>query len=309
MRRRTLVIGWFSFELMGATAGDQIARDLACGWLRERGIDPVVSMDRPAAPGEIATADVVPEDYDTVVFVCGPIGDGPPLNTFLDRFPHARKFALNVTLLQTRDEWNPFAAIVERDSSVGTNPDVTFAAPDAVAPVVGLILVGPQKEYPTHRHDLAEKVFADIVAARDVAVVPIDTRLDVNRHGLTSAAQVESVIAKMDAVLTTRLHGAALALRRGVPPVVIDSVPRGTKVLQQMRRVGWPLAFHAGDLDAARVAEALDFALTPAARALAAECAAAARREVGRVKDEFLAALGPPRGDAPRAEPRGPLKG
>ena len=30
---RTLVAGWFSFEDMGATAGDLLARDVACSWL------------------------------------------------------------------------------------------------------------------------------------------------------------------------------------------------------------------------------------------------------------------------------------
>jgi len=292
MDQGTLVIGWFSFELMGATAGDLIAKDIACGWLRKAGVEPHVAMFRPAGPREIATDEVVPERYDTLVFVCGPIGDGPPLNAFLDRFPHARKLALNVSLLQERAAWNPFAAIIERDSSERTNPDLTFAAPDATVPVVGLIYVGPQGEYETQRHDLAEKAFENLLAGRDVAVMPIDTRLDVNAHGLCTPAQVESVIAKMDAVLTTRLHGAALALRRGVPPVVIDSIPGGTKLWRQMQRISWPLTFHVGDLDPGRLAAALDFALTPEARTLAQQCAANARQAVAEVEREFLAALG-----------------
>jgi hypothetical protein len=294
MRRNTLVIGWFSFEGMGATAGDIIAKDIACAWLLKIGIVPRVAMLKPTAPNEVATANVVPDEYDDVVFVCGPIGDGPPLNSFLDRFPNARKFALNVSLLQQRDEWNPFVAIVERDSSEKTNPDITFAAAEAVAPVVGLILVGPQEEYPTQRHDLAERAFEEVTGSRNLAVVKIDTRLDENTSGLRSPAHIESVIARMDAVLTTRLHGAALALRRQVPPVVIDSIPGGTKLWKQMKRIGWPLVFHAGDLSTAKVAQALDFALTPAARRLAAECASTARRDVEKVEREFLAAFTSP---------------
>jgi hypothetical protein len=95
----------------------------------------------------------------------------------------------------------------------------------------------------------------------------------------------------MDAVLTTRLHGAALALRRHVPAVVIDSIPGGTKLWRQMKRIGWPLVFNTGDLSVGRVGEALDFALTPAARRLAAERAGAARAEVDKVEHEFLAAF------------------
>jgi hypothetical protein len=291
MQKKTLVIGWFSFELMGATAGDFIAKDVACDWLRKAGVDPVVAVTAPSGSGEVATEMILPEEYETVVFVCGPIGDGPPLNFFLDRFPHARKFALNVSLMQTREQWNPFVAIMERDSSLRTNPDITFAAVDAVVPLVGLILVGPQEEYPTQRHELAEQAFERAVRGRDIAVVSIDTRLDINRYGLRSPAQVESAIAKMDAVLTTRLHGAVLALRRHVPPVVIDSVPGGTKLLAQMQRIGWPLVFHTGDLDPEAVTVALDYALTPEARHLAAECAERAREEVAKVEHEFLCSL------------------
>ncbi len=291
MNGKTLVIGWFSFELMGATAGDLIAKDIACDWLHKAGLAADVAVNEPTLPGEISTDAVVPEDYHTLVFVCGPIGDGPPLNTFLDRFPHARKYALNVSLLQDRSEWNPFAAIVERDSAERTNPDITFAARNQSVPVVGLILVGPQEEYPTQRHDLAEQAFARITDSRDIAVVHIDTRLDVNLYGLRSPAQIESVMAKMDVILTTRLHGAAIALRRHIPPVVIDSIPGGTKLFQQMTRIGWPLAFHTGDLDAGKVAAAFDYALTPAARRLAAECAERARQEVQSVEREFLEGL------------------
>jgi hypothetical protein len=291
MKHKTLVIGWFSFELMGASAGDFIAKDLACKWLDQINITPDVAMAHPAGVGEIATVEVVPEDYHTVVFVCGPIGDGPPLNEFLDRFPHARKFALNVSLLQSRAEWNPFVAVIERDSSERVNPDMTFGASNLTVPTIGQILVGPQKEYLTQRHDLAEETFMQIVKFRDIAVVPIDTRLDVNLYGLSSPAQIESAIAKMDAVLTTRLHGAALALRRHVPPVVIDAIPGGAKLYRQMQRIGWPLAFHTGDLDAQEVAAALDYALTPEARRQASECARAARQEVEKVHEEFIYAV------------------
>ena len=34
---KALVAGWFSFEQMGASAGDLMARDLVCEWLDEAG--------------------------------------------------------------------------------------------------------------------------------------------------------------------------------------------------------------------------------------------------------------------------------
>jgi polysaccharide pyruvyl transferase len=291
MPRRTLVVGWFSFDMMGSTAGDVIARDVACGWLRQAGVDPDVAMWVPSGPREVFSDAIDPRDYDDVVFVCGPIGDGPPLNTFLDRFPHARKFALNVSLLQSREEWNPFAHIVERDSAVRTNPDITLAAGDLDVPLVGAIYVGPQAEYAGHQHDRAESMIRRVLAARDVAVMPICTRLDRNEFGLRTAAQIESAIARMDAVCSTRLHGAVLALRRGVPPVVVDSVPGGTKLLRQMARLNWPLAFDVASADEESVGRALDFALTPAARELARRTARAARAAIADVEREFLDAV------------------
>jgi len=292
MPQRTLIIGWFSFQWMGATAGDYIAADMARTWLGERRIESDLAVYKPTRSFEVTTDSINPADYDTVIFVCGPIGDGPPLNEFLDRFPHARKFALNVSLLQERSEWNPFVHIVERDSKERTNPDITFAAPDARVPVVGVIYVGHQKEYKKVRHDVVEQCVSGILQKRDIAAFEIDTQLDPeNRFGLRTPSQIESMIAKMDAVITTRLHGAAIALRRHVPPVVIDSVTGGTKLLRQMKRIEWPLTFEVGNLDPVKIAEALDFALTPEARKLAAKCAAYARQEVEQVRREFIESL------------------
>jgi polysaccharide pyruvyl transferase WcaK-like protein len=50
-----------------------------------------------------------------------------------------------------------------------------------------------------------------------------------NTSGFTSAARVESAIAGMDVILTTRLHGMVLALKKGVPAVVVDPVSGAIK--------------------------------------------------------------------------------
>ena len=285
---RTLVIGWFSFELMGATAGDFLAKDVVCGWLREIGSEPRVAVVSALRSDEIGTDQVDPADYENVIFVCGPIGDGPPLNTFLDRFPHARKFAVNVTLLQERTEWNPFAGILERDSSVRVNPDITFASPKHKVPVIGLIYVGSQKGWSTQRHDLVERIVEKVLSEMDVAVVRIDTRLDINQYGLRSPAQVASVIERMDAVVTTRLHGSVLALQRAVPVVAIDSFSGGYKLSKQMKRIGWPLLLDVDTLTEDTFRTAFSTALTDEARKDAYNCASNAAKEMEMLKREFL---------------------
>ena len=80
--------------------------------------------------------------------------------------------------------------------------------------------------------------------SRPAAVVEIDTRLDVdNASGLRTPAEIETVIARMDVVVTTRLHGLALALRNGVPVVAVDPVAGGDKITAQARAVDWPCGF------------------------------------------------------------------
>jgi hypothetical protein len=156
------------------------------------------------------------------------------------------------------------------------------------------VLIDAQPEYA--ERDLRQEAtdaIRRLLASREMSVVAIDTRLDRNRGGLRTPREVESLIARMDAVLTTRLHGTVLALKNGVPAVVIDAVRGGDKVIRQARRLGWPAAFTADacsdeDLDAA-----LDYCLTADARAKAAECAERGRAEVARIRDEFVAALSP----------------
>jgi hypothetical protein len=48
---KTLVAGWFSFEQMGATAGDLMARDLACDWLERAGHSYDVALAPPFSGG------------------------------------------------------------------------------------------------------------------------------------------------------------------------------------------------------------------------------------------------------------------
>ena len=44
---KALVAGWFSFEDMGATAGDLLARDMACEWLNHAGYTYDVALALP----------------------------------------------------------------------------------------------------------------------------------------------------------------------------------------------------------------------------------------------------------------------
>src|SRR3954468_1673038 len=276
MSRRVLVAGWFSFEEMGATSGDLVARDLVRDWLETAGIEVDVANARPFTGG-VDWQQADPACYSHVVFVCGPAGNGWPLTELLERFRSCRLVGLHLSMLEALEAWNPFAELIERDSSRGANPDITFASISPPVPVVGVVLVHAQTEYADPRHAQAEAAVERLLAGRDVASVRIDTRLDAPGNPLRSPAAVESVIGRTDAVVTTRLHGLVTALKLGIPAVAIDPIAGGAKIARQAQTIGWPTVFTADDLHDRALAEALDFCLSPDGRALAAGCAERAR--------------------------------
>jgi hypothetical protein len=191
-----------------------------------------------------------------VVPVCGPAGNGWP-HRAVGAIPSCRLVGLNLSMLEALEAWNPFSVLIERDSSRGANPDITFASTSPPVPVVGVVLVHAQTEYADPRHAQAEAAVDRLLAGRDVAPVRIDTRLDVPGNLLRSPAAVESVIRRTDAVLTTRLHGLVTALKLGIPAVAIDPIAGGAKIARQAQTIGWPAAFTVDDLDDDALAEAL----------------------------------------------------
>jgi hypothetical protein len=288
---RVLVAGWFSFEEMGATAGDILARDLVCDWLDAAGIAYDVAL-APPFTGGLDWQGVDPASYSHVVFVCGPFGNGWPITDFLARFERCRIFGLNVSMLESLETWNPFDLLLERDSSVRARPDISFLSGQAKIPVVGLVLIHPQLEYGARSlQEQANDALRELVAVREVAVVEVDTRLDANSTGLRTAAEVESLIARMDVVLTTRLHGLVLALKNGVPALAVDPVAGGAKISRQAHAIGWPLSFIVDVVCAQELERAFEHCLTEEARLEARQCAERTARELEPVRDEFVAAF------------------
>jgi hypothetical protein len=289
---KALVTGWFSFEQMGATAGDLLARDVACEWLERAGYPYDIALAPPFHDG-VNWRFVDPKAYSHVVFVCGPFGNGEPITEFLERFDGCRLVGLNLTMLESLDSWNPFDLLFERDSSATSHPDISFLSrQQAPVPVVGVVLIDSQPEYKERdAHEVANNAIYRLVASREMSAVAIDTRLDVNKTGLRTASEVESLIARMDVVLTTRLHGTVLALKNGVPAVVVDPVARGGKVQRQAQTISWPLVLAADDLTDEALQQAFDYCLTEDARVKARECRGRAISMAQRVRDEFISSL------------------
>ena len=286
-----LVAGWFSFEQMGATAGDLLARDVVCDWLEQAARDYDVAH---AAPfnGGVDWRSVDPGQYSDVIFVCGPFGNGPPIDEFLRRFKGRRLTGVDLTMLEPLEAWDPFDLLLERDSSRTARPDLSLLAEPRLVPVVGLILISPQPEYGERDlHEEANGALRRLVDRRSAAVVEIDTRLDENTTGLRTPAEIVSLISRMDAVLTTRLHGLVLALKSGVPALAIDPVSGRAKIARQAETLGWPAVFSVDALDEDELERGLDYCLTVESHAHAARCRDTAIRALSDVHDRFVAAL------------------
>ncbi len=285
---KSLIMGWFSFENYGATAGDLMACEVVAKWHQKGGLTFDLALD-PPFEGGVNWREVEPSDYSHLVFVCGPFGEDEVTRSFLQRFAHCRKIGINLSMLEHLERWNPFDLLLERDSSEQARPDISLLCHQEKVPVIGLLLVHPQNEYKNQgRHQAANTAMEQLIRKNAMAIVTIDTRLDENQSGLRNAAEVESLIARMDLVLTTRLHGMVLAIKNGVPALAVDAINGGAKVSRQAAELGWPACLRIDFLTNADLQQAYEFCRTDEARRQAAACAQAARKVLHAQEKAFL---------------------
>jgi Polysaccharide pyruvyl transferase len=290
--RRALVVGWFSLPYGGGTAGDLAALDVVRGVLADAGWPHDVALGEPFEGGVDWRA-ASPLDYSHVIMVCGPVSPELEVAGILERFDRSEAVAVNVSLVPAAAGWKPFEHLLARDGDGPPRPDLAWLAPRRTVPVIGTALVHEQAEYPGAAHAEVGRAIHELLAARECAEVEIDTRLDLNSHGLRTVAELESLIGKLDVLVTTRLHGLVFALRAGVPALAVDPIAGGAKVAAQARAIGWPAVLTPEGAGAARLAELLDWCLSDAARAEAEACARRAADAAAAVRDELRRALGP----------------
>lgn len=281
---RAIVVGWFSYEQSDSTAGDWLAADLVGLWLDAANLPWDLAVAAPFRGGVDLEA-VHPADYSHAIFVCGPFMRNSWEADFLGRFADCCVVGVNLSLPIPLHVWHPFDLLFERDSNCCARPDITFGARSSPVPVVGVCLVEPYDEALV---DLANAAVARLVGSREMAVVTIDTRLDINSTNLRTKAEVESLLARMDAVITTRLHGTVLSLKNGVPVLALDPEPGGGKVLRQAEVLGWPAVFTVDSVDDEKMRQALEYCLSQEARAKAKECGERGRTAVVAIRDEFV---------------------
>ncbi|WP_273846948.1 polysaccharide pyruvyl transferase family protein [Rubrobacter calidifluminis] len=289
---RALVAGWFSFVRGEATAGDLLAKDTVCRWLEEAGWEFDVALS-PAFGGEgVDWRTVDPTRYEAVVFVCGP-ARGEQISSLARRFSGRRLVGLGVSVIEGSKETELFDVLVPRDGPSGALPDLSFLATPRKPPVVGLILSHPQPEYGERAtHEEVHERLLRILHAEDLCILPLDTRVDPRSQGFRTSGEVEAAISRMDAVVTTRLHGMVLALKSGVPALAIDPVRGGAKVGSQAAALGWSALLLPEELDRKSLLENLKFCLSPEGRDAASRVRERAALLLETARCRFLEALG-----------------
>lgn len=288
---RALIAGWFSWPDCNATAGDVMACDVLSKWLSDAGLEHDIARAAPIEPTlDWKTLD--PKRYTHLVFVCGPFNDNAYARDILGAFSHCKKIGVNLSMIARLEDYNPFDLLFERDSERTNRPDLVFAADLDNAPVAGLLLVHPQKEYgDLGKHKHAHELIKRVLAERGIACVPIDTCLEHNHGGLTSPEQINAVIDRMDFVVTTRMHGLVMALRNGVPAVAVDAISGGAKVLAQAKSVEWPVVTTIDELTDQWLADAIDQCLDPAIKQAVEHAQAVAAKQLAALRDEMTSAV------------------
>ena len=155
---------------------------------------------------------------------------------------------------------------------------------------MGMVLIHAQPEYGERdRHrDVNERSRPSSQAG--LRRVRIDTRLDVSGSLLRTPAEVTSLLARMDVVLTSRLHGLVLALRSGIPVVAVDPVAGGAKLTRQAAALEWPWCFGA-DVPFEQLAEAFAACRSPRAVPPLSAARRRALEAIDGLREELVAGL------------------
>jgi hypothetical protein len=270
---RVLVTGWFSFDEVIATIGDELGADVVVGWLRELGIEHDVAWAPYLGRGP-HWRDLDPADYTHLVFVSGPLMDMSLLRELTAAFAHAQRIAVNVSVVP--DDARPlFHQVWERDGAGPARPDLAIGTTTPDVPVVAVAFAPDQEEYGSRsRSGQVRATIEGWLRTRAMPWFELDMDL-FDKPYERFPAQVEALVRRADVVVSMRLHALVLGLAHGVPVIACDAVAGGAKVAAQAAALGWPVVLRAGEVDPVTLDAALEHALSGT---LAEEMAEARRR-------------------------------
>ncbi len=289
--KRALIAGFFS------TIGDVESLEVVQDWLEVEGVAYDVgaySRKVRKAFGFVDPRRVDPSRYTHLIIVCGPFHQGFYRRIGFDiyRFSRCVRIGINLEIYDSPADL-PFDVLIERSSRDFGRPDLSFLKNVPPRPVVGILLAPVQREYgKRQRHRVTNAAISEALRDLDVAVIELDTRVPESRNkaGLRTASEFESVCARLDCIVTTRLHGLVLGIKNGVPVVAVDPIAGGAKIAHQAELLGWP--HHLGEReDVEAIRSAIIESLTPDARRRAVHVAKTAVAKLDDTQIAFFSAL------------------
>jgi hypothetical protein len=259
--RRALVAGHFSLPGGGGTFGDVEAQEMVCEWLSEAGIEYDLASNQEDGVRGPNLLDLNSAEYGIFIFVCGPWYPQKKIpSILLKRFAHCLKIGINLTTSEVGKAG--FDYLLARDSLQENRADLAFAKKQAYLPVVGVLLVERQAAYGSRqRHLYVKKIFDEYLATGQVVPIWLDTVINHNHVGLKSGREFESLLRKVDVLITNRLHGLVLGLKNSIPVVAVDSIAGGGKVTAQAKALGWSVLIPVEELSVEKLSETVQICL------------------------------------------------
>ena len=257
---RVLVTGWFSFDEVIATVGDDLGAEVVAGWLRELDIDSTVAWAPFLGRGP-NWRDLDPADFTHLVFVSGPISDTPLLRELTEAFAGAQRWAVNVSVVSEAGR-AMFDQVWERDAPGVARPDLAIGTTTPDVPVLAVAFAPPQEEYGDRSRAVQVRAaIEDWLATRAIPWFEL-TMDSYEKPYERFPAQVEALIRRADVVVSMRLHALVLGLAHGTPVIACDAIAGGAKVTAQAGALGWPLLLQGAQVDAHALDAALEHALS-----------------------------------------------
>lgn len=267
-----LLVAWYGMFPGNGTIGDLLSVRAVTDFLLKNGYSVHTASAEPyAGLGEtrVDWASVSPDRFDAVVFVCGPIARSHPLLPgFFSRFHACRKIGVGVSIFPAIhfNFFDPFDVVLAREGKPERFEDVALACASANSipkkeprdrnVTIGICLRGQQGEYGVenclHRKtkSMALEAAEKILAERGGRISLIDNHL--KRSGI-APDQIVAKYAECDLLITSRYHGAMLAIGQQVPFIAIDQISGGAKLSSLLKDKPWPHLYKADRIDARTV--------------------------------------------------------
>ncbi len=235
----------------------------------------------------ILTDELNPDNYDILIFCCGPIiKDHPFLIDIINKFKKCFKIGLGISLFPNNHSnyFNPFDIVYARENGDGEFNDIAIIAStnkDKIKKIkkpftIGLVLRNFQTEYGEENcmhgetnsilNTLAKRLLKKYNSPvkflfksnkEKARIITIENHLERSRM---TPQEIEDLYLSCDIILTSRFHGFIIAIKNNIPVIAIDQINNGAKVFNLISRTGYPYVW--------KINEAKDSVLYKAAKEL-----------------------------------------